>query len=59
MIDHRYLSEMSRAMHIFRDFSFLICAVLTFIRIAMGTQTAQAQAKTQRVQSRFRSRSGP
>jgi hypothetical protein len=50
MIDHRYFSEMSRALHIFRDFSFLICAVLTFIRIAVGTQMTKVRAKTQRIQ---------
>ncbi len=59
MFDHRFLSEMSRALHIFRDFSILICAVLTFIRVAAATQTAQAEARTQRVQSRFQDRSSP
>jgi hypothetical protein len=58
MIEHRYLSEVSGALHIFRDFSILVCAVLTFIRIAVGVQAAHAPAKTQRVQRRPQSQSG-
>jgi hypothetical protein len=59
MIDHRYLSEVSIALHIFRDFSILVCAVLTFVRIAAATQTARARVKTQLVRSRFQSQSSP
>jgi hypothetical protein len=55
MIDHRYLSEMSRALHIFRAFSFLACAALIFIRFAAVAQTAPATAKAPRVQDQ----SGP
>ncbi|HTW78023.1 MAG TPA: hypothetical protein VME23_00635 [Terracidiphilus sp.] len=62
MFDHRYLSEMSKALHIFLDFSFLSCAVITFIRVAGAAQTAQATANPPRVQShdqpRFQGQTG-
>lgn len=45
MIDHRYLSEISKALHIFLSFSFLVCGLITFIRGAVA-QTAPATAKT-------------
>ncbi|MGP8250923.1 MAG: hypothetical protein ACLQHF_02750 [Terracidiphilus sp.] len=53
MFDHRYLSEMSKALHIFRDFSFLACAVLTFIRILAAAQTTREVAGEPRIQPRF------
>jgi hypothetical protein len=46
MIDHRYLSEMSKALHLYLDWSFLVCAVLTLVRAAaVAQQAAPATAK--------------
>lgn len=46
MIDHRYLSEMSKALHLYLDWSFLVCTGLTLVRAAaIAQQTAPATAK--------------
>jgi hypothetical protein len=50
MIDHRYLSEMSKALHIFLEFSILVCGALICARFAVAAQTAPATAKAPRVQ---------
>jgi hypothetical protein len=55
VIDHRYLFEISRALHILREFSFLVCAALVFARVAAGAQKAPAAAEALRVQDQ----SGP
>jgi hypothetical protein len=56
MIDHRYISEMSRALHIFRDFSYLCCAVITFIRVVTVARTAAV--RMQHARPRFRDQTG-
>ena len=58
MVDHRYLSEMSKALHIFLGFSFLSCAVISFIRLVTANQMKQALAKAPGVQPRSQKRSG-
>jgi hypothetical protein len=45
MIDQRFFSEMSKALHLYLDLSFLVCAVLTLIRVAALAQTLPATAK--------------
>jgi hypothetical protein len=40
VIDHWYLFELSRALHIFRDFSIFVCAILTFGRVVARLQAA-------------------
>jgi hypothetical protein len=57
MFDHRYLSEMSKALHIYRDFSFLAWGVLILVRVAAVAQTALA--RVQRVQPRSGNQAGP
>jgi hypothetical protein len=44
MFDHRYLAEMSKALHIFLGFSFLACGVMALIRVSV-TRTVPAAAK--------------
>ncbi|HUB52260.1 MAG TPA: hypothetical protein VL986_08940 [Terracidiphilus sp.] len=42
MFDHRYLAELSRALHFYLDLAFLICFALSAIRAAGTTQVMQA-----------------
>jgi hypothetical protein len=52
MIDHRYFAEVSRALHIFREFSFIACAILIFVRVAVCAQTAPVIATGPRVRDK-------
>jgi hypothetical protein len=45
MVDHQYLSELNRALHLYLDLSFLICFTLTAIRAAGVTQAIPAASR--------------
>jgi hypothetical protein len=48
MIDHRYLSELSRALHLYLDLAFIVCAALTIARVLGTGQMARAAKATSR-----------
>ncbi len=54
MFDDLFLSEMNKALHIFLGISFLVCGVVSLIRIALA-RTVPAAAKAPGVQGQ----SGP
>ncbi|MGD0913805.1 MAG: hypothetical protein ABR928_18060 [Terracidiphilus sp.] len=45
MIDHRLLYEMSKALHVYLDLSFMVCVVIAFVHADGVTRTAPVAAR--------------